>query len=84
MIEESLPIFIHSTETKLTLSEPNIWKVRVLSHKIEGKCIDVRQYRKVIHPTTVTYEPTDNGITLPINDWAILLETVLKFWRKYK
>jgi hypothetical protein len=84
VIETSLPILIHSTESKLTLSEPNVWKVRVLSHKVDGKCIDIRQFRKIENLTNVEYEPTDNGLTLPIKDWFVILDTVLKYLRKYK
>lgn len=83
-IESSLPIFIHSTESRLTNSEPNVWFIRVLSHKVDGKCLDIRQYKKIDNLTNVEYEPTDNGIVLPIGDWPILLDTVLKYWRKYR
>lgn len=84
VVEKSLPIFIHSTETRLTNSQPNVWYVRVLSHKIDGKCIDIRQFKKVETETGLSYEPTENGITLPINDWFTLLDTAFKFIRKYK
>jgi len=84
VIEGSLPIFIHSPETKFTNSQPNVWYVRVLSHKIDGKCIDIRQFRKVETQTGLSYEPTDNGIVLPIPDWFTILDTVFKLIRKYK
>lgn len=83
-IEKSLPILIETNETKLSLDEPEIWFVRVMYSKLEGKCIDIRQFEKQEDENTIRYVPTENGITVSISNWIKLIDPLFKYLRKHK
>lgn len=85
VIDKSLPIVIETKLTRLKLEEPEIWFVRILVHKVKGKCMDIRQFNKCENQDTVWYEPTENGITLPIMDgYSPIQDAAFKLFRKHK
>ena len=69
-------------ETKFGLTE--VWFVRILMHKIKGKCIDIRQFNKKYNGDTEWFEPSDNGIVFQINLIDKIIDAVWKMLRKHK
>lgn len=84
MIERSLPIVIETRATRLKLEEPEIWFVRVMRHPIKGKCLDIRLFNKVEDDVSVQYEPTDIGLVKSMEEWPIIIDALIKLFRKHK
>jgi hypothetical protein len=78
-VDKSLPIIL---ETKFGHTE--VWFVRILMHKVKGKCVDIRQFKKVSNQYTEYFEPTENGITFQINLIDKIIDAVFKMFRKHK
>jgi hypothetical protein len=76
VVDKSLPLILSGNET---------WYVRILVHKIRGKHIDVRRFEYKTDGIKEWWEPTDEGICLPIQgDWPKVIDTMFKFMRKWK
>lgn len=78
-VDKSLPILL---ETKFGLTE--VWFIRILMHKVKGKCLDIRQFNKKSNGDTEWFEPTDNGIVFQINLIDKVLDAIFKMFRKHK
>lgn len=83
-LDKSLPILIQNRQTVLQLKEPEIWFIRILIHKVRGKCIDIRQFEKIQDEYNIRYVPTDNGIVFSLEEWEQILPILFKLWRKHK
>ena len=83
-IDKSLPILVETRLSRLKVNEPQVWFIRILKHKVEGKCIDLRQFKKVSDQYTEYFEPTENGITIPIINFSNILDGIWKMFRKHK
>lgn len=84
-IDKSLPIIVESKLTRLKMDEPEVWFIRIGVHKVKGKCMDIRQWNKMSNEYTVWYEPTENGITLPIAEgYTQIQDAAFKLFRKHK
>lgn len=82
-IDKSLPIVVENRLTRLKLEEPQIWFVRVIMHKVKGKCIDIRQFNRVENEYTVYYQPTETGLTLSLEEWLRIIDPFFKMLRKH-
>ena len=83
-IDQSLPIIIETKISNLKLEEPSTYFVRVLKHKVEGICIDIRKFNKKSNGDTNWYEPTEVGLMLPIGSWFKIVDPLFKLLRKHK
>jgi hypothetical protein len=83
-VDKSLPIVLETKLNTLKMEEPEVWFVRILMHKVKGKCVDIRQFKKVSNQYTEYFEPTENGITFQINLIDKIIDAVFKMFRKHK
>ena len=73
-VDSSLPIILSSNQ---------FWYVRILDHKGKGLMLDIRQYILKDDGVRHWYEPTDNGLNLPIGDWIKLFNPLFKLIKKW-
>ena len=83
-IDQSLPIILETKVSNLKLEEPSTYFIRVLKHKVEGICIDIRLFDKKTNGETYWYEPTEKGLMLPIGNWFKIIDPLFKLLRKHK
>lgn len=75
LVERSVPLQLFG----------NTYFVRVLHHKVHKTLfLDVRQFKLLETDTSHNFEPTENGLSLPIPDWFKLLNVVFKLLTKHK
>jgi hypothetical protein len=73
-IDKSLPILIGN----------HTWYIRILHHKINGLYLDVRKFEHKTNGLTTWYEPTDEGMYLPISSWLRLFDPIFKLIKKWR
>lgn len=78
-VDKSLPIILSDGNTG-NLS----WYIRILDHKGKGLILDIRQYAFRTDGVRQWYEPTDNGLSLPIGDWIKLFDPIFKLLKKWR
>ena len=83
-VDKSLPIILETKLNALKMEAPEVWFIRILMHKVKGKCIDIRQFNKKSNQDTEWFEPTDNGITFQINTIDKIIDALWKMFRKHK
>lgn len=73
-IDKSLPILLGNS----------YWYIRILRHKINGLYLDIRKFDYKNDGMTTWYEPTDEGLYLPINSFIKLLDPIMKLIKKWR
>lgn len=73
-IDKSLPILLGN----------DYWYIRILRHKINGLYLDVRKFDHKTDGLTSWYEPTDQGLYLPISSWLKLFDPIFKLIKKWR
>lgn len=74
-MESSVPIILDDC----------IWIIRILYNTITNRLyLDVREWKETSNNLTDRYDPTMNGICLPLPNWIRLLEPMYKLLLKYK
>lgn len=73
-VDTSLPILIGN----------HTFYVRILDHKIRGLCLDIRRFEHRTDGVREWYEPTEEGLTLPISSWIKLFDPIFKLIKKWK
>lgn len=74
-VDQSLP---------LTLSGNQTWYVRILHHKAKGLMLDIRKFEYKTNGNAEWFEPSEEGLTLPVGDWFKLLDPLFKLLKKWK
>ena len=55
-----------------------------MTHRLDGLCIDIRQFEEKLNGMNKEYHPTTNGIVIPIGQWSKLLDPLIKLLKKHK
>lgn len=73
-VDSSLPIIINN----------QTWYVRIQHNKITGLHLDIRKFEYKNDGLREWYEPTEEGLCIPITSWLKLFDPIFKLIRKWK
>lgn len=62
-----------------------VWFVRTIYHVVEDKLYhDVRKWKDVSNELMYGYDTTEDGLTLSVEDWPLLLPQLLRQSEKHR
>lgn len=74
-VDRSLPLIL----------EDEVWFIRILAHKIKQKLVvDIRKFEKLEDQLSISYHPTQDGITIPLTSMIKVIDPLFKLIKKWK